>query len=245
MNAQSLPAFAWAVLRAQMAFRPTYGQWLLQIHEATIHSLFLVAVLSFFGGLNLVVQSYDGFARIGGHDLLGLMVAVGGVRELFPVMAAVVCGAKLGAAMAASLGNMRLSEQIEALEVMGVEPFSMLVGPRVWALCVALPLLCIWAYVIGIASSWLAAVYQLHRDSGFFFEQLQANISFYDLATGVCKSLIMGWVVATIACYHGYYLDRREGAGGVGRVANAAIVQGALACIVLNLALSLVFYGES
>src|SRR5690349_1773518 len=118
-----------AVVRAQASFRPTQGQLLAQTYEATLGSWGLIAVLSIFGGLNLVVQSYDGFARIGGHDLLGMMVAVGGIRELFPVMAAVVCGAKLGAGLAASLGTMRMSEQIEALDVMGLDSFGFLIGP--------------------------------------------------------------------------------------------------------------------
>ena len=214
-----------------------------QLVDAGWGSLSLLTMLTVFAGLNLSVQSYGSFQRFGGQDLIGMFAGIGGVRELYPVLAAVVCGARIGANLAASLANMRISEQIEALEVMAVDPLRYLVAPRLWAVTLALPLLCGYADVVGLAASYAGAVWQLGLDPGSFILQVQEQVGLADLLTGMFKGLVMGWLVAVIACFHGYSVAKRDGAEGVGVATNLAIVHGAVMCIVVNLLMSWLIYG--
>ena len=214
-----------------------------QLVDAGWGSLSLLTMLTVFAGLNLSVQSYGSFERFGGQDLIGMFAGIGGVRELYPVLAAVVCGARIGANLAASLANMRISEQIEALEVMAVDPLRYLVAPRLWAVTLALPLLCGYANVVGLAASYGGAVWQLGLDPGSFILQVQEQVRLEDLMTGMFKGLVMGWLVAVIACFHGYSVAKRDGAEGVGVATNLAIVHGAVMCIVVNLLMSWLIYG--
>ncbi|MEM9462832.1 MAG: ABC transporter permease [Myxococcota bacterium] len=228
---------------AQFSQLPAMGPLLRHTYEAGVGSVALLTILTIFAGLNLSVQSYATFERFGGQDFLGMFAGIGGVRELYPVMAAVVCGARIGANLAAALANMKISEQVEALEVMSVDPMRHLVAPRLWAVTLALPILCGYANVIGIGASYAGAVFQLGLNSGTFVSQLHEFVSLGDLAVGMLKGLIFGWLVALIATFHGYRAAKKEGAEGVGVATNRAIVQGALMCIVLNLLISWLLYG--
>jgi phospholipid/cholesterol/gamma-HCH transport system permease protein len=235
--------FALLALRVQFTTLPPRDILVQQTVDAGWGSIGLLTMLTIFAGLNLSVQSYGSFERFGGQDLLGMFAGIGGVRELYPVMAAVVCGARIGANLAASLANMKISEQIEALEVMAVDPLRYLVAPRLWAVTISLPLLCGYANVIGLGASYVGAVFQLGLDSGSFITQVQEQVELSDLLTGMFKGLIMGWMIAVISCFHGYSVAKRDGAEGVGVSTNLAIVHGAVMCIVVNLFLSWMIYG--
>lgn len=235
--------FARRALAAQLTQWPPLGALVQHTYQAGVGSVGLLTVLTLFAGLNLSVQSYATFERFGGQDFLGMFAGIGGVRELYPVMAAVVCGARIGANLAAALANMKISEQVEALEVMSVDPMRHLVAPRLWAVTLALPILCGYANVIGIGSSYLGAVFQLGLDGGTFVSQLHEFVGLADLGVGMLKGLIFGWLVALIATFHGYRAAKKEGAEGVGVATNRAIVHGAVMCIVLNLVISWLLYG--
>ncbi len=235
--------FTLLALRVQFTTIPPREILVSQTVDAGWGSLGLLTMLTIFAGLNLSVQSYGSFERFGGQDLLGMFAGIGGVRELYPVMAAVVCGARIGANLAASLANMKISEQIEALEVMAVDPMRYLVAPRLWAVTISLPLLCGYADVIGLGASYAGAVWQLGLDGGSFITQVQEQVRLEDLLTGMFKGLIMGWLIAVISCFHGYTVAKRDGAEGVGIATNLAIVHGAVMCIVVNLLLSWLIYG--
>ena len=235
--------FAWRAAGAQFAGVPPMGTLLQQTYQAGVGSVALLTMLIVFAGLNLSVQSYSTFERFGGQDFLGMFAGIGGVRELYPVMAAVVCGARIGANLAAALANMKISEQVEALEVMSVDPMRHLVAPRLWAVTLALPILCGYANVVGIVASYAGAVWQLGLDGGTFRSQIAEYVHLQDLAVGMLKGLIFGWLIALIATFHGYRAAKKEGAEGVGVATNRAIVHGAVMCILLNLAISWALYG--
>ena len=239
-----MSAFFWRAFLAQIRRPPIHLAFVREVVDAGWGSLPLVAILALFSGLSLVVHGYEAFTRFGGEGLLGTFAAVGGVRELYPVICAVVCGARIGANLAASLANMKISEQIEALEVMAVDPMKQLVAPRLWAGLFAMPMLVVVADALGLLASYVGAVHQLGLDSGVFLVQLRENVGLFDIGAGVLKGLTMGWVVAIVACYEGYTVAKSEGARGVGSATNRAIVRACVACIVLNLALSAVLYGE-
>lgn len=229
-------------LHAQFSGLPPRDEFVKHALDAGVGSLPLLTLLTIFAGMNLSVQAYGTFVRFGGHDLLGLFCGVGGIRELYPVMAAVICGARIGANLAASLANMQISEQVEALEVMAIDPMRHLVAPRLWAVTLMLPLLCAYADVIGLAASYYAAVEQMGVDGGSFMQQIRDIVHLQDLGVGVFKGLVFGWLVALVACYHGYRALKREGAEGVGVATNRAIVHSAVMCIVLNMVMSALLY---
>lgn len=234
--------FVQRALVAQFSGPPPRDEFVRHALDAGVGSLPLLTLLTVFAGMNLSVQAYGTFVRFGGHDLLGLFCGVGGIRELYPVMAAVICGARIGATLAASLANMQISEQVEALEVMAVDPMRRLVAPRLWAVTLMLPLLCAYADAIGIAASYYAAVEQMGMNGGAFMAQLREVVRLQDLAAGVVKGVVFGWLVALVSCYHGYRALKREGAEGVGVATNRAIVHSAVLCIVLNMFMSALMY---
>ena len=229
-------------VRAQFRGLPPADEFVRHALDAGVGSIALLTLLTIFAGMNLSVQAYGTFARFGGQEMLGLFCGVGGIRELYPVMAAVVCGARIGATLAASLANMQISEQVEALEVMGIDPMRRLIAPRLWAVTLMLPLLCAYADAVGIVASYAASVYQLGINGGVFIQQVRDIVRFEDLAAGVIKGVIFGWLVAIVACYHGFRAAKRDGAEGVGIATNRAIVHAAVLCIVLNMFLSALMY---
>jgi phospholipid/cholesterol/gamma-HCH transport system permease protein len=235
--------FARRAAVAQFSQVPPLRTLAQQTYHAGVGSVALLTMLIVFAGLNLSVQSYATFERFGGQDFLGMFAGIGGVRELYPVMAAVVCGARIGANLAAALANMKISEQVEALEVMSVDPMRHLVAPRLWAVTLALPILCGYANVVGIGASYVGAVWQLGLDGGTFRSQIAEVVHLQDLGVGMFKGLVFGWLVALIATFHGYRAAKKEGAEGVGVATNRAIVHGAVMCILLNLGISWLLYG--
>lgn len=237
----SLAFFGHALL-AQLRSRPWSAQSLSHAWSAGVGSLPLVVVLAVFSGLTLVVTGENSFRRFGAQDLLGVFAAVGGVRELFPVICAVVCGAKISASFAASLANMRVGQQVDALEVMGVDPVHYLIAPRLWAALWTMPVLVLFANAVGLAASYFGAVVQLGVDPGSYWDQLATHVTGYDLGVGLIKGAIMGWIIALVACHEGYRVSGSLGALGVGQATNRAIVSACLACILLNLFLSAMLY---
>ncbi len=228
---------------AAMLFHvPPRKQFVHHAVDAGVGSVVLVILLIVFAGMGLSVQGYAAFIRFGGHDLLGTFVGIGGIRELYPVMSGIIVGARVGANLAASLANMQISEQVEALEVMGLDPMRYLVAPRMWAVTLMVPLLCGFAIVIGLGASWATAVYQLGLNSGTFMDQVAALTTWTDLAAGLLKGLVFGWLVAVIACFHGFRASKRDGAEGVGVATNRAIVHASVVCIVANMLLSALLY---
>lgn len=241
----ALVRFTLAAIRAQWSGLPPARVLVPELHRAGPGSMALLTVLAFFAGLNLSVQSFATFERFGGQSFLGMFAGIGGVRELYPVMAAIICGARIGANIAASLSSMKTSEQIEALEVMAIDPMRYLVAPRLWAVTIALPLLCGYANVVGLAASYVGAVWQLGLDGGTFVDQLRGCVTLADLLVGSLKGLVFGWLVALVACFHGMRAVKQDGAEGVGVATNRAIVHGGLVCIVLNLLMSWALYART
>ncbi len=234
--------FIQRAIAAQLRGLPPRDEFVKHALDAGLGSVPLLTLLTIFAGLNLSVQAFGTFVRFGGQDLLGLFCGVGGIRELYPVMAAVICGARIGANLAASLANMQISEQVEALEVMAVDPMRRLVAPRLWAVTLMLPLLCAYANVIGLGASYWAAVDQMGVDGGSFMQQVRDIVRLQDLLVGVGKGVVFGWLIALVSCFHGYRALKRDGAEGVGVATNRAIVHSAVLCIVLNMLMSAVLY---
>jgi phospholipid/cholesterol/gamma-HCH transport system permease protein len=206
------------------ALRPPYKVRLLirQLRSIGADSFFLVGLIGLFTGMVLGLQGYNTLSRFGSEGALGTVVALVLVRELGPVLAALMVAARAGSAMAAELGSMQATEQIDALNVMAINPVQYLVSPRVLAGIISFPLLTTLFDVIGIWGGWAVGVGLMGAPNGAFFNGIAQNMSGHDIATGVYKALVFGLVVMWVCCYKGYHAQRM--ATGVSRATTQAVV---------------------
>ncbi|HSQ54445.1 MAG TPA: ABC transporter permease [Gemmata sp.] len=217
------------------AFR---GRELLRVAvEVGYSSTGVVAVTGLFIGMVLAVQTFSQFEVIGKETSLGAVIHVSVVRELGPVLAAVMLAGRVGSAMAAELATMRVTEQLDALACLGVDPVKYLVAPRVLACVFLIPLLTVVADLMGIAGSSIICLHVYQIDSHHYWQHTQNYVRVWDIFTGLGKALVFGIVLSLIACHRGF----RAGAGaeGVGRAATEAFVYSFLAIIVLDFFLAL------
>jgi phospholipid/cholesterol/gamma-HCH transport system permease protein len=193
-----------------------------QLRTIGAESFFLVGLIGLFTGMVLGLQGYNTLHRFGSEGALGTVVALVLVRELGPVLAALMVTARAGSAMAAELGSMQATEQIDALSVMAINPVQYLVSPRVMAGVISLPLLTAMFDVIGIWVGWAVGVGLMGAPNGPFFNGIAQNMSGHDILTGVYKALVFGVVVMWVCCYKGYHAQRM--ATGVSRATTEAVV---------------------
>ena len=206
------------------AVLPPYKPRLLirQIQTIGAESFFLVGLIGLFTGMVLGLQGYNTLRRFGSEGALGTVVALVLVRELGPVLAALMITARAGSAMAAEIGAMQATEQVDALTVMAINPVQYLVSPRVLAGVISFPLLTSIFDVVGIWGGWAVGVGLMGAPNGPFFNGIAHNMSGHDIATGVLKALVFGLVVMWVCCYKGYYAARM--ATGVSRATTDAVV---------------------
>jgi len=213
-------------------FRPPYRVRLFfkQMEFVGVNSLLVVVLTALFSGMVIAFQSYRALSKFGGESLLGGLVALSLVRELGPVLTSLMVTARAGSAMAAELGTMRVTEQIDALEVMAVNPVHYLVVPRFWAAVLMLPLLTVIADVVGIAGGYLVGVILLKVDAGIFVKKMQEMVEWMDIASGLYKAFVFGGLLSIIGCYKGY--NAAGGAEGVGRATTEAVVMASVSILV-------------
>lgn len=193
-----------------------------QIHFIGMRSLFVIALTSIFAGMVLALQGYYTLSRFGSEALLGPAVALSMIRELGPVLSGLMITGRAGSSMAAELGIMRIREQIDALEVMGVPPIHFLVVPRFLAGIIVLPLLTGIFDVIGIFGGYLVSVQLLGLSAGTYFGGIESAVSMHDINTGLIKALCFGIVITCICSFKGFFAQR--GAEGVSQATTSAVV---------------------
>ncbi|MBV8774426.1 MAG: ABC transporter permease [Deltaproteobacteria bacterium] len=203
---------------------PPYKPRLLirQLRTIGAESFFLVGLIGLFTGMVLGLQGYNTLRRFGSEGALGTVVALVLVRELGPVLAALMVTARAGSAMAAEIGAMQATEQVDALTVMAINPVQYLVSPRVLAGVISLPLLTCMFDVIGIWGGYIIGVGLMGAPSGPFFNGITQNMGGHDIAIGLYKALVFGMVVMWVCCYKGYHAARM--ATGVSRATTDAVV---------------------
>jgi phospholipid/cholesterol/gamma-HCH transport system permease protein len=199
--------FSFLVLAVMLAFRPPAKIYLIIHHIKTIgvESLSVVALSGFFTGMVIGFQGYYSLRKFNAESFLGSASALGLLRELGPVLSAFMVTGRTGSAMAAELGTMRATEQIDALDSMAINPIKYLVSPRLIASLIAMPLLTAIFDVIGILGSYLVGVTQLGVSSGSFFAGMDNSIIFHDVFSGFVKSLSFGLIITWICCYKGFH----------------------------------------
>ena len=237
-----LPAFAFragaAVLRG-----PPLKDTLLLISRVIVRSLPVVVIVCFFCGAMLTVQAAASLAPFGALSMSGLIVGFGGVREVFPLLAGGALAARTGAEIASQLQAMRVTRQVEALEMMGLDPLVLLVAPRLIACVVAGPVCVLAAMVSGLVGGQIIGQFQLGIDRSAMWTTLLSAVGPGDLVVGVVKGLVLGLLVGVVACYEGCVVGE-GGARGVGAAANRAVVRGMVLVCLSCLGLSALIYGR-
>lgn len=205
-------------------FRPPFrvAQLLLAIEFIGAGSLFIAGLVGMFTGMAFTLSTIVGFRQFSAEGMVGGVVALALARELAPVLAAVVVTARAGSTMASELGNMRVTEQIDAITTMGVSPIQYLVVPRVLATTLTLPLLALSFGIAGMFGAWLVAVVWQGIDPGVFFDRIRSFVKFADIRMLLVKSAIFGVIVSTICCKKGFFAS--GGARGVGEATAKAVV---------------------
>ncbi len=197
-----------------------------------VKSTFIVGLTGTFSGMVLALQTVHSLRQFGAEGVVGSIVAVSLCREISPVFAALMVTARAGSAMAAELGNMRVTEQIDALTTMGVSPVQYLLSPRLLASVLMLPLLFVLYTAVGMAGAYVVAVEGLGVDPGIFISNIEKYIVPSDLYMGTTKALVFGFLLCTISCTQGFFAS--GGAKGVGEATTRAVVMSSVAVLVMN-----------
>jgi len=208
-----------------------------QIYNNGARSLIIVMLCGLFVGMVLALQGYDVLTRYGADQSLGVLVALSLVRELGPVVAALLFASRAGSAITAEIGLMRATEQIEAMEMMAVDPIARVVAPRFWGAVISMPLLAALFSAMGIFGGYLVGVVMIGVDEGSFWSQMQAAVDVKnDILNGVFKSFVFGVAVTVIALFEGY--DAPPTAEGVSRATTRTVVTSSLAILGLDFILT-------
>ena len=229
--------FAWRTLVWMVARMPRRDTLVASMYQIGVRSLPVVALTGTFIGMVLAVQAYHQFRGFGMETRLGTMINLSMYRELGPVLAATMLAGRVGSAIAAELGTMRITEQIDALASMGANPVQYLVVPRFLSCLLMIPSLTIMAMFMGVVGGGFYCIYILGVDAHHYLTNSQESVQVWDLFYGVFKSFFFGAAIAIISCYRGFHCA--PGAEGVGRAATSSFVQSFVVILVLDLSLSI------
>lgn len=228
------------------AFRPPYeiGQIRKHLDELGAKSIPLLTVVGLIMGLILALQSRPVLDRFGAGSWLPAMLSITLVREMGPVITALIVAGRVSSGIGAELGSMKVTEQIEALEVSAVDPYNYLVVTRIIACCIMMPLLTVYVDFLGILGGYVAELIAKNSSFQLYFGESMAALTFLDVIPGVLKTVIFGYIIGMIGCYQGFNTTR--GTEGVGRAATTAVVLASLNIIFVDLVivqLTQVFFG--
>jgi phospholipid/cholesterol/gamma-HCH transport system permease protein len=205
-------------------------------------SLPVVALTAFFTGGALALQIYLGSSRFNAETFVAPIVALGITRELGPVLAGLMVSGRVGASVAAELGTMRVTEQIDALVTLSTNPFKYLVGPRILAAVVSLPILVAIGDTIGIFGGYIVGTRTLDLNALAYLKNTADFLTFNDVFSGLVKAAVFGFIIALMGCYHGFH--SKGGAQGVGRATTNAVVSSAILILAANFLLTSLLFGD-
>lgn len=213
--------------------KPEFEEFIRQCYWVGYKSLPLVAITAFIMGLVLTIQSRPTLVEFGAESLLPGMVAVSLIREISPVITGLICAGKIASGMGAELGSMRVTEQIDAMEVSGTNPFKYLVVTRVTATTLTLPVLASLSNAISLYGGYLGVNIRGHVSWNLYWNQVFNSLSYGDVVPTLAKTFFFGFAIGLIGCYKGYFSSK--GTEGVGRSANSAVVVASLLIFIIDL----------
>ena len=228
----------------RQGLQPPYyrRQILRQMLEIGYYSLPVVGLTAIFTGMVLALQSYTGFARFSAESAIPNVVVVSLTRELGPVLAGLMVAGRVGAAMAAEIGTMRVTEQIDALTTLSTNPFKYLVAPRLLAGIVSLPILVLLADIIGVLGGFIVGVYKLDFNDAAYLRNTMDFLQFQDVFSGLVKASVFGFLITLMGCYHGY--TSKGGAQGVGAATTNAVVSASILILTFNYFITEAFFAR-
>ncbi len=229
-GAGEFTTLAASTARAALRRRPPVRETLRQIEMIGIRSITIVVVTALFTGMVLALQTAFALSRFGAKPYVGSVVGLALLRELGPVLAALMVGGRVGAGITAEIGSMKVTEQVDAIRAMGADPIQRLVLPRVVAATIALPLLTVLADVLGIFGGGVIADLQYGITPHFYFQTVVTTVTLEDFLSGIIKTFAFGWIVAMVGCYRG--LHTSGGTVGVGRATTQAVVTASIAILI-------------
>ncbi len=208
-----------------------------EVYATGVLSLLIILVSAFFVGMVLGLQGYNTLQKYGSSEAIGVLVALALVRELGPVVTALLFAGRAGTAITAEIGLMKATEQLSAMEMMAVSPVARVIVPRFWSGVIAMPILAALFSMVGVMGGYFVAVPIIGVDSGAFWSQMQTSVDFYDdIMNGVIKSVVFGVVCTMIALFEGY--DAPPTAEGVSRATTRTVVNSSLAVLGLDFILT-------
>ena len=222
---------------------PYYWRLLLrQMVEIGYYSLPVVGLTAIFTGMVLALQSYTGFTRFNAEAAIPNVVVLSMTRELGPVLAGLMVAGRIGAAIAAEIGTMRVTEQIDALTTLSTNPLKYLVAPRLVAGLLMLPLLVAVADLIGVFGGYIVSIYKLGFNPATYIKNTVDFVEFLDVVSGLVKAAVFGFLVTLMGCYHGYH--SRGGAQGVGAATTNAVVSASILILIFNYIITELFFSR-
>lgn len=232
-EAGGIARFAGRFFRNAITPRFEWRELLRQCFINGYRSLPLVGITAFIMGIVLTVQSRPTLERFGAESMLPAMVAISVVREIAPVITALICAGKIGSSIGAELGSMKVTEQIDAMEVSGTNPFRYLVVTRIWSTILMLPLLVVLADGIAIWACYIGVNFKEVVSWDLFYRQVFDSLEFSDVLPAFSKSFFFGLAIGVVGCYKGFHTEK--GTEGVGRAAHSSVVVSSLVIFILDL----------
>lgn len=235
--------FLLQVLTGAWELVPRLALLIRQIYAIGVLSLLIILISGLFVGMVLGLQGYNTLVDFGAEESLGVMVALSLVRELGPVVSALLFAGRAGSALTAEIGLMKATEQLSSMEMMAVDPVRRVIVPRFFAGLLSMPLLAAIFSAVGVYGGYFVAVGLLGVDDGSFWSQMQAKVDIYDdIRNGVIKSFVFGFVVTWIALFEGY--DTLPTSEGVSRATTRTVVHSAFAVLGLDFVLTALMFGD-
>jgi phospholipid/cholesterol/gamma-HCH transport system permease protein len=228
-----ISAFTGRFFRELLRPRWDFAELIRQAYEIGVRSLVLVGITGFIMGLVLTLQSRPIMVEFGAEAMLPSMVAISIVREIGPVITALICAGKVGSGIGAELGSMKVTEQIDAMEVSGTNPYKYLVVTRVLATTITVPLLVIFSDTVSLLGSYIGVNISGSVSPQLFFTRAFESLMFPDLIPATIKTFFFGFAIGIIGCYRGY--NSSKGTEGVGIAANSAVVTASLAIFIIDM----------
>ena len=206
------------------------------------YSVPVVGLTTLFAGMVIAIQTYSGISEYGAESVVASVVLISVTRELAPVLSALMVAGRVGAAMAAEIGTMRVTEQIDALVTLSANPFRYLIAPRLWAAGIVMPLLVLFGDTIGIFGGYLVGVYKLDFNPANYINNTVNNMESIGIVMGVVKASVFGFIIAMMGCYHGY--RSKGGAQGVGEATTNAVVNSSILILIFNYLITEIFFSR-
>lgn len=220
-------------LRCIFAVPHLFSKVIRQIFTIGYKTLFVILLIGLFCGMVLGLQGYYTLVKFGSEGMLGAAVSLSLIRELGPVLTAIMITGRAGSSMAAEIGVMRISEQIDALDMMDVNPVGYLVTPRLLAAMIVFPLLTAIFDVVGIIGGYLSGVLLLHINEGAYFYRIESSVVMADVSGAFLKTLVFALLVTTVCCRQGYCAHRRQDGMGPEAVGNATTSAVVISCVLI------------